>query len=457
MSYQAITDIIVNPQLQDLQLSNTVKDSPEQSSVSFADFLASYNSDSTDTDTKISEPEKVETDTKTEISEKSSENQVKDEKEPEKVSEKTVEKTETEEKTDKKVDEKSDSKEKAVKNSKTEVKGPAEDKKIAKTDVKEAKDSKNKKLSDKDFSRLEQVTKEVDADENTAKFAALQNTVKSDNTEIKTASEENDASELTLNTDSSAQLALNNIQTEESSSDTEFNFSENQDKAKKQLTLDKEGKITVEDERTKLSSDEDGSKKSAIKTSDVKLTSDNTAVMTVELNPNAEADVLSLNTQTAAADGSNFQAMLSNQLHNVAPEFVKAGNLILKDNNQGTINLVLHPDDLGNVKIHLSLDGKTLSGHITVATKEALQVFKDNAETLREAFIKNGFDTASFDVAMNNGGSFNQNMGFEGQDDGTNLFAKRMYGSAAEGLSAELEDIFENAEDISNYSVNIVA
>ncbi len=457
MSYQAITDIIVNPQLQDLQLSNTVKDSPKQSSVSFADFLTSYNSDSTDTDTKISEPEKVETDTKTEISEKSSENQVKDEKEPEKVSEKTVEKTETEEKTDKKVDEKSDSKEKAIKNSKTEVKDPAEDKKTAKTDVKEAKDSKNKKLSDKDFSRLEQITKEVEADENTAKLAALQNTAKSDNTEIKTASEENDASELTLNTDSSAQLALNNIQTEESSSDTEFNFSENQDKAKKQLTLDKEGKITVEDERTKLSSDEDGSKKSAIKTSDIKLTSDNTAVMSVELNPNAEADVLSLNTQTAAADGSNFQAMLSNQLHNVAPEFVKAGNLILKDNNQGTINLVLHPDDLGNVKIHLSLDGKTLSGHITVATKEALQVFKDNAETLREAFIKNGFDTASFDVAMNNGGSFNQNMGFEGQDDGTNLFAKRMYGSAAEGLSAELEDIFENAEDISNYSVNIVA
>ena len=458
MSYQAITDIIVNPsQLQDLQLSTTVKDSPKQPAVSFADYLASFNTESDAQPAKVSDPEKVESYEKSEKSEKTSENQVNDEKEPEKTSEKPVEKTESEEKSDKKVDEKSDSKEKAVKYSKTEVRDPAEDKKTAKTDVKEAKDSKNKKLSDKDFSRLEQVTKEVDADENTAKLAALQNTAKSDNTEIKTASEENDASELTLNTDSSAQLALNNIQTEESSSDTEFNFSENQDKAKKQLTLDKEGKITLEDERTKLSSDEDGSKKSVIKTSDIKLTSDNTAVMSVELNPNAEADVLSLNTQTAAADGSNFQAMLSNQLHNVAPEFVKAGNLILKDNNQGTINLVLHPDDLGNVKIHLSLDGKTLSGHITVATKEALQVFKDNAETLREAFIKNGFDTASFDVAMNNGGSFNQNMGFEGQDDGTNLFAKRMYGSAAEGLSAELEDIFENAEDISNYSVNIVA
>jgi flagellar hook-length control protein FliK len=144
-------------------------------------------------------------------------------------------------------------------------------------------------------------------------------------------------------------------------------------------------------------------------------------------------------------------------MSNVAPEFVKAGNLVLKDNNQGTINLVLHPDDLGNVKIHLSLDGKTLSGHITVATKEALQVFKDNAETLREAFIKSGFDAANFDVAMNNGGSFNQSMGFEGQNDGTNLFAQRVYGNSAGVLSAELDSILENAEDISNYSVNIVA
>ena len=58
---------------------------------------------------------------------------------------------------------------------------------------------------------------------------------------------------------------------------------------------------------------------------------------------------------------------------------------------------------------------------------------------------------------MNNGGSFNQNMGFAGQDDGTSLFAKRAYGNSAGGLSAELDDIFENAEDISNYSVNIVA
>ena len=275
---------------------------------------------------------------------------------------------------------------------------------------------------------------------------------------MKSEKADEDASdELLIKTDTSADLSANQIEIENKSDNFEFEFSDKNQEAKKEFALDKEGKIKVEDLRTESDIAESADKKSAIKTSDIKLTADNTAVMSVELNPNAQADVLSLNTQTAAADGSNFQAMLSNQLHNVAPEFVKAGNLILKDNNQGTINLVLHPDDLGNVKIHLSLDGKTLSGHITVATKEALQVFKDNAETLREAFIKNGFDAASFDVAMNNNGSSNQNMNWENQNDGTNLFAQKVYNNVGGALDTELENIFQNAEDISNYSVNIVA
>ena len=470
MSYQAITDIIVNPnQLRDLQLSSTVKDSPNtSSSVSFADFLASYTSEEpAKPETTASEAPK--TVSEADVSDKtdepennSSEKSV--EKTAESESDETVEKTEAED-SDKKIDDKKQIKEKTSENKEFAQKSAATPKSEAassteKNEQKTKDNGKQKKLSEKDFSRLEEIAERAENLNDSAKSAAaVQNVAKtSDKLELKDDSDSDSVPEITVSTDASSEIVLN--QTSDNKSETsDFDFSGSKGENKKQFTLDKDGKITVEDQRTKLESETEPaeSKKSALKTSEIRLTNDSTAVMSVELNPNAEADVLSLNTQTAASNGSNFQAMLSNQLSNVAPEFVKAGNLVLKDNNQGTINLVLHPDDLGNVKIHLSLDGKTLSGHITVATKEALQVFKDNAETLREAFIKSGFDAANFDVAMNNGGSFNQNMGFEGQNDGSNLFARRAYGNSAGGLSAELDSILENAEDISNYSVNIVA
>ena len=477
MSYQAITDIIVNPnQFSDLQLSSTVKTSPNaNSSVSFADILASYTTEEpakpeNSATESYSNASEADVSNKTDkIEEKTSENQVEKTEQPaEKKSEEAVEKAESKD-SEKKVDDKNQVKDKVSVKGESAQKS-AELDKLEKTNTvtkseKNLKDKgKNKKLSEKDFSRIEEIAQRADNAADSAKLAAsVQNLAQAEEKiELKDDSDLEAGAELAISPDATAEIALNQSGTANNSdaSASDFDFSGNKGENKK-FALDKEGKITVEDQRTKPSLDTQNqladSKKSAIKTSEIKLTNDSTAVMSVELNPNAEADVLSLNTQTAASNGSNFQAMLSNQLSNVAPEFVKAGNLVLKDNNQGTINLVLHPDDLGNVKIHLSLDGKTLSGHITVATKEALQVFKDNAETLREAFIKSGFDAANFDVAMNNGGSFNQSMGFEGQNDGTNLFAKRVYGSSAGGLSAELDSIFENAEDISNYSVNIVA
>ena len=468
MSYQAITDIIANQsQGQDFLLSAAVKDSPQQSSVSFADILASFNKEESKVEApkqpesaKTSEPEK------TENTEKVSETQVEKKEPVEEDAKNVVEKTDSKA-SDTKIDDKNEKSDKlAVKDEKNlQVKEKAEASDTAKKAVKAGKDvkdsKKEKKLTEKDFSRLNEIAEKADTENDASKLAAASQNLTKNDEKLSVKNDAENEAEIKIETDTSAQIAMNEVSSSENNSNetSEFDFSGGEEKSKKQFALDKDGKITVEDLRTKATEETEPaeSKKSAIKTSDIKLTNDSTAVMSVELNPNAEADVISLNTQTAASNGSNFQAMLSNQLTNVAPEFVKAGNLILKDNNQGTINLILHPDDLGNVKIHLSLDGKTLSGHITVATKEALQVFKDNAETLREAFIKSGFDAASFDVAMNNGGSFNQSMGFEGQDETRNMFAKRAYGESAGGLSAELDDIFENTVDISNYSVNIVA
>lgn len=224
-------------------------------------------------------------------------------------------------------------------------------------------------------------------------------------------------------------------------------------------------KISVQDLRSDsekqnalLLAENEKNSQNGLKVSNVQVSSDGTNFINMEMNQAVSADVLSLNNQTAGANGSNFQAMLNNQIQSNISEFVKAGNIILKDNDQGQINLILHPDDLGNVKIHLSLDGKNISGQIIVSSKEALQVFKDNAETMREAFIKNGFDGANFDVAYNNSGSQSGNSsGFE-QNDGTGLIARKMYSNAHESSEIGFDDgMNKEIEKYSNYSVNIVA
>ncbi len=157
--------------------------------------------------------------------------------------------------------------------------------------------------------------------------------------------------------------------------------------------------------------------------------------------------------------GHTFRSMLGSQIRDNVPEFVRAGNIVLRDGNQGTINLVLHPEELGNVRIHLSLDGKTVSGHITVATREAFEAFRDNAESLRQAFVDSGFDAAGFDVAYSDG----QNSGgggFEGdgrgQDGGREVSGRRIYDGIAGGQNSPVR-ADKNDPVYSNYSVNIVA
>ncbi|MBQ2313335.1 MAG: flagellar hook-length control protein FliK [Treponema sp.] len=152
--------------------------------------------------------------------------------------------------------------------------------------------------------------------------------------------------------------------------------------------------------------------------------------LTLNLANTAQQDILSANNQAAGASGSTFQEMLSNQIQQQAPEFVKAGNIILKDGNSGTINMNLKPESLGNVKISLQLTDKGIEGQITVASKEAFEAFKQNLDTLKQAFHQSGFDTASFNLNLASnadGGQFQQ-----GQQAGGQFFANKTFGSFAQ-------------------------
>lgn len=221
-------------------------------------------------------------------------------------------------------------------------------------------------------------------------------------------------------------------------------------------------KITVTDLRTQTEKPENTVFEDK-NTEKVKVTMTGNDSATIEMNlgqnqQNAVSNVLTSNAQVSSSDGSTFQAMLNNQIQANASEIVKTGNIILKDNNKGTINLVLHPDDLGNVRLTLSMDGDKVTGHIAVNTKEAMEVFKNNAETLREAFIKNGFENASFDVSFGNGsfgdGQYKQ---AENQRDQNSFFARREYGSLNEVIDASSEGISEEINDFRKNGINIVA
>ena len=179
--------------------------------------------------------------------------------------------------------------------------------------------------------------------------------------------------------------------------------------------------------------------------------------MTMELAAKAQENITSSSSQAAAASGSDFQQMLSNAVQDNAPDFVKAGNIVLKDNNQGTINLVLKPEGLGNVKISLNLDDKNLSAQITVQTKEAMDAFRESIQSLKQAFTESGFETGSFDLNFSNQQqNFAQGDGNQSQQKDASFLAHQSYGefvTASALASGDVADAYAGGD----YSVNIVA
>lgn len=156
---------------------------------------------------------------------------------------------------------------------------------------------------------------------------------------------------------------------------------------------------------------------------------------------------------------ASFGAMLTSQLQNNATEFVRTGSIILRDGNVGTINLVLHPESLGNVKISLELNDKLVSAQIQVASEEAFQAFKDSISSLKQAFAESGFDTGSFDLSWS--GSGQQRQGGQGNQQQAVAFAETLYGEMlAEDVMdsvAEGEILQKMYSDSPQVAVNIMA
>lgn len=185
--------------------------------------------------------------------------------------------------------------------------------------------------------------------------------------------------------------------------------------------------------------------------------SDSASQLTMELSGKASADITSSSSQAAGASGSTFQSMLSASVQENAGEIVKAGNIVLKDNNQGSINLILKPEALGNVKISLNLNDKVISGQISVQSREAFEAFRENLDSLKQAFAESGFDTGNFDLNFSQQ-SFAQGGNSGSENPSASYFAEKTYGdfvALGDVKSSSEEAVFDSSGK--DYSVNIVA
>lgn len=232
-------------------------------------------------------------------------------------------------------------------------------------------------------------------------------------------------------------------------------------KPEKKFFLDKDKKIAVQDLRSENSAqkpDEKSGKsmKSSTEISEIYRNEKNNPQVTMDFAANAQQNIGSLNNQVASSAGSNFQAMLANQIQENAGEIVKAGNIVLKDNDVGSIKLILHPESLGNVKIDLQVNEKNISGKIIVATQEAFNAFKETAENLKQAFVQSGFESAGLELSLANQ-NFAGNHSGENQNNPAAEFAMRKVYGEINGFAEENFLEIENIENSAMNSINIVA
>jgi flagellar hook-length control protein FliK len=170
---------------------------------------------------------------------------------------------------------------------------------------------------------------------------------------------------------------------------------------------DRKSFINVRDERTDAAAQVQN-QSPLVKTTEI--TGDNQANMTIGFRTDGTAHSTAGETSKLSekrdSDGQNFSSMLSQELKNNAADFVKTGQIVLKNNNEGLIRLTLHPESLGSVKISLELSGdRKISGKIVVSSQEAYDAFNENLDGLSDAFVQGGFESAGFDLSWSGSGS----------------------------------------------------
>lgn len=193
--------------------------------------------------------------------------------------------------------------------------------------------------------------------------------------------------------------------------------------------------------------------------SNSELSKKNSLSFTVNFEQSVQ-NITSQNAQNAAAQGSSFQEMFAQTLNNHVGDFVKVGTIVLKNNNQGEINMNLKPESLGNVKLFLQVSDKVITGQITVHSKEAMEAFKQNLEGIKQAFVANGFEEANINLVLADSGGFAGNFNQQAnqnQQQNQQFVGNKVYGDYAYDNSSESLSKSKYYEQKDSFKVNVVA
>lgn len=122
-------------------------------------------------------------------------------------------------------------------------------------------------------------------------------------------------------------------------------------------------------------------------------------VMQVHLRADSPQGTAAGEPRTAAQGDlpSQLAQQLKEQLNG---EIVKRSSILIRNNGSGEIRLELKPEQLGNVRIRISLENNNIAGKILVENNSVKEAFDQNMQQLYRAFREHGFGDASLNVSV---------------------------------------------------------
>jgi flagellar hook-length control protein FliK len=124
-------------------------------------------------------------------------------------------------------------------------------------------------------------------------------------------------------------------------------------------------------------------------------------VNTAYFTPAAERNTASIPVHLTASQHGNLQQALRSHLANGGnQDIVQQARIIMKDKDSGEIKLILKPESLGEVRIHLQMNEGHIAGTIFVENKEVQAAFEDNLNSLVQAFQDGGLSADNLTVAV---------------------------------------------------------